>query len=130
MIRPVMEYAAVVWHSYYQTDIQHLEKVQHRAARWVLNDCSRYNSVTNMLQQLSWPSLQVRCKICRLQILFKIIYNEYPFSIPPYYLEMERSRATRQYHPRSYILPTLSTNMSSRVFISDQFVIGTLYHPD
>ena len=82
-----------------------------------------------MLQQLSWPSLQVRCKICRLQTLFKIIHNEYPLSIPSYYLEMER--ATRQYHPRHYILPILHPpTYCSIVFISDQFVIGTLYHPD
>ena len=88
MICPVMEYAVVVWDPYYQTDIQQLEKVQYRAARWVLNDFSRYSSVTNMLQQLSWPSLQVRRKICRLQTLF---HNEYLLSIPSYYLEMERA---------------------------------------
>ena len=41
MICPVMEYAVVVWDPYYQTDIQQLE-AQHRAARWVLNDFSRY----------------------------------------------------------------------------------------
>ena len=76
MIRPVMEYAAVVWDPYYQSDIQQLENVQRRAARWVLNDFSRYNSVTRMLHQLSWPSLQVHRKICRLQTLFKIIHQE------------------------------------------------------
>ena len=36
MIRPVMEYAAVVWDPYYQSDVQQLENVQCRAARWVL----------------------------------------------------------------------------------------------
>ena len=50
-----------------------------------------------MLQQLSWTSLQVHHEICRLQTLFKIIHNEYPLSIPSYYLEMERG--TGQYHP-------------------------------
>ena len=114
MIPKPMEYAAVVWDPYYQTDIQQLEKVQRRAARWVLNDFSRYSSITNMLQQLSWLSLQVHRKICRLQTLFKIIHNEYPLSIPSYYLEMER--ATRQYHPRRYILPTSSTNIFQHSF--------------
>ena len=114
MICPVMEYTAVVWDPYYQTDTQHLEKVQRRAARWVLNNFSRCSSITNMLQQLSWPSLQVRHKICRLQTLFKIIHNEYSLSIPSYYLEMER--ATRQYHLRRYILPTSSTNIFQQSF--------------
>ena len=109
-----MEYAATVWDPYYQNDIQHLEKVQRRAARWVLNDFSRYSSVTDMLQQLSWPTLQVRRRICRLQTLFKIINNECPLSIPSYYLEMERT--TRHYHPRRYILPTSSTNIFQQSF--------------
>ena len=42
MVRPKMEYAAVLWDPYYQSDIQYLEKVQCRAARWVLNDYNRY----------------------------------------------------------------------------------------
>ena len=37
-----------------------------------------------------------------------------PLSIPSYYLEMER--ATRQYHPRRYILPTSSTNIFQHSF--------------
>ena len=48
MVLPKMEYAATVWDPYYQNDIQHLEKVQCRAARWVLNDFSRYSSVTDI----------------------------------------------------------------------------------
>ena len=88
MICPVMEYAAVVWDPYYQSDIQQLENVQHRAARWVLNDFIRYSSVTHMLHQLSWPSLQVCHKIiCRLQTLFKIIHQEYSLSISIYRLK-------------------------------------------
>ena len=38
----------------------------------------------------------------------------YPLSIPSYYLEMER--ATRQYHPRRYILPTSSINIFQHSF--------------
>jgi len=87
MVRPKMEYAATVWDPYYQSDIQHLEKVQCRAARWVYNDFSTYSSVTDMLQQLSWPTLQVCRKICRLLTL----NNESPLTIPSYYLQMERA---------------------------------------
>ena len=38
MVRPIMEYASAVWDPFYVKDIQQLEKVQRRAARWVLND--------------------------------------------------------------------------------------------
>ena len=72
IVRPSMEYAAVIWDPYHHNNIQQLEKVQRRAARWVLNDFNRFSSVTAMLQHLSWPSLQLRRKISRLQALFKL----------------------------------------------------------
>ena len=36
----------------------YVQKVQQRAAHWVLNDYGRFSSVTSMLGQLSWPTLQ------------------------------------------------------------------------
>ena len=53
LVRPSMEYASVVWDPYHHNAILQLEKVQRRAARWALNDFSRYTSVTVILQQLS-----------------------------------------------------------------------------
>ena len=111
-----MEYAAAVWDPYHHNDILQLEKVQRRAARWVLNDYNRYSSVTAMLQQLSWPSLESRRKIFRLQTLFKIIHHDYALLIPYYYLPMTRS--TRQYHPRRFILPNSNTLFYQQSFYS------------
>jgi len=59
MIRPQLEYASDVWDPYHVEDITELEKVQQRAARWVMNDYGRYSSVTSMLEQLSRSSLQL-----------------------------------------------------------------------
>jgi len=67
MVRPQLEYALDVWDPYHVEDIMELEKVQRRAACWVLNDYGRYSFVTSMLEQLSWPSLQLRRKSSRLQ---------------------------------------------------------------
>ena len=36
MVRPQLEYASDVWDPHYVGDIMELEKVQRRAARWVL----------------------------------------------------------------------------------------------
>jgi len=36
MVRPIMEHAAAVWDPHYVEDTKKLEKVQCRAARWVL----------------------------------------------------------------------------------------------
>ena len=92
---------------YYIKDIQQLEKVQRRAARWVLNDYSYMSSVTSMLRQLSWPTLKMRRKISRISILHKAIYHQLSLFIPPYYLPPVR--ATKQYHPLRFVLPCSST---------------------
>ena len=120
-----MEYAAAIWDPYHHSDILQLEKVQHRAARWVLNGFDRYSSVTAMLQQLSWPTLKSRRKMFSLQILFKIIHHNYSLLIPPYYLPTVRS--TRQYHPRRFILPNSNTVLYQPSFILDQYTTGTIY---
>ena len=56
------------WDPYHVGDISELEKVQRRAARWVLNDYGRFSSVSLMLDQLKWPTLQIRRQLSRLQI--------------------------------------------------------------
>ena len=71
MVRPQLEYASDVWDPHQTGDIVELEKIQRRAARWVMND-GRLSSVTSMLNQLSWPTLQTRRKLSRLQNLHKI----------------------------------------------------------
>ena len=58
--------------------------------RWVVNNFSHHSSVTAILQHPQWPTLQLRRKISRLLTLFKIIHQEYPLSIPPYFTTMER----------------------------------------
>ena len=110
------KFAAVIWDPYHHNNIQQLEKVQRRAARWVLNDFSRFSSVTAMLQHLSWPSLQLRRKTSRLQTLFKIIHQDYSLSIPPHFISM--SRCTRLYHPHHFILPNSSTYSHQQSFFS------------
>ncbi len=57
-----IEYGAIVWDPHTKSDIDRLERVQRRAARFITND---YRSrtpgcVTNMLHDLKLPSLQIR----------------------------------------------------------------------
>ena len=52
MIRSVVEYALPVWSPSTEHNISKLEMVQRRAARFVMNDFSRYSSVSRMISQL------------------------------------------------------------------------------
>ena len=75
LIKPILEYACVVWDPYTQKDILAIESVQRRCARFVYNNYSSYASVTNMLQNLNWPPLAH----CRNQLkaitMFKIMHQ-------------------------------------------------------
>ena len=72
LVRLTMEYASCVWDPHKAVHIQTLEKVQRRAAKWVLSDYGRQSSVTRMLTQLGWPTLQQRCFISRY-IMYMLI---------------------------------------------------------
>ena len=56
--------------SYTAKDIQQLERVQRRAARFVKKDYRRTTSVTGLLDELGWLPLFERRKHSRLQTRF------------------------------------------------------------
>ena len=68
-----MEYACTVWSPYTKKNIQILEVVQRRAARFVNNDYSNFSSVTAMMQDLEWPTLEERRWVTKVTVLFKIL---------------------------------------------------------
>ena len=73
MVRPIMEYACTVWLPYAKKNIQILEAVQRRAARFVKNDYSSFSIVTAMMQDLEWPTLEERRWVSKVTMLFKIL---------------------------------------------------------
>ena len=60
LVRPQVEYASAVWNHYTKENINKIEKLQRRATCWVCNDYSTYSSVTDMLSNLGWRSLELR----------------------------------------------------------------------
>ena len=66
ILRPKLEYASSVWDPYTAENINKLEGVQRRSARFVCNKYSRKESVTSMLDDLEWPPLQQRRAESRL----------------------------------------------------------------
>ena len=108
LVRPTLEYASSLWDSYQLVYINNIEKIQRRAARWVLNDYSRYSSVTSMLQLLQWPTLQERRYKSRLSLLYKVKNNLVAHQIPPYYITCHNE--TRLHHQSSFILLYIRTS--------------------
>jgi hypothetical protein len=72
LVRPLLEYSSSVWDPYTQKNIDKIEAVQRRAARFVLNRFRNTSSVSNMLETLGWPTLESRRQQSRLSMLTKI----------------------------------------------------------
>ena len=71
-VRPKREHASTVCSPYTDKNIESIEMVQRRAARWVSNQYSSYDSVTGMLSNLGWRSLEYRRNDSRLAMFYKI----------------------------------------------------------
>ena len=74
-LRPILEYASIVWAPHTNCQIASLEKIQHRAACFVCNNYSRYDSVTDMLTLLNWTSLEQRRNQAKCIMFYKILNN-------------------------------------------------------
>ena len=74
IVRPTLDYASSVWDPYRTTDINRVEQVQRRAARFVhRNYWDRTpGCVSRMVRELGWPPLVDRRREHRLTMLYKI----------------------------------------------------------
>ena len=75
LVRSFLEYSATVWHPHQKYNSDKLEMVQRRAARFVKGRYGMYESVTQMLEELTWVPLSKRCENARLILFYKIINN-------------------------------------------------------
>jgi len=80
--RPILEYASTVWAPYTKASIGKLEAIQQRAARFVVSDYDYSNSVTSILNQLNWLSLDTRRQVSRLIMFYKIVHQSVALALP------------------------------------------------
>ena len=79
MIRPLLEYADVIFDGCSDSDAQRLESTQRQAAL-ACTGAYKHTSHTKLLQELGWTDLELRRKHHRLGIMFKIQTQ----TAPPY----------------------------------------------
>ena len=75
LVRSFLEYSATVWHPHQKYNSDKLEMVQRKAARFVKGRYGMYESVTQMLEELTWVPLSKRRENARLILFYKIINN-------------------------------------------------------
>ncbi len=69
-MRPLLEYAAIVWDSCTNYERDSLEKLQYEAAR-VVTGLTRSVSIFNLLKEIGWVSLKDRRKFRNLLLYTK-----------------------------------------------------------
>lgn len=75
-IRPLLEYAVIIWDPFTLTNIKKLERVQHKVVRFVFNSYGRA-SVSELVRRSGLPPVTVRNRICRLKFLFQLVNGHY-----------------------------------------------------
>ena len=114
LVRPIVEYASSVWDPATKNLTQKVEMVQRRAARYTLNRYHNTSSVTNMLEELAWTTLEERRVNDRLTMMYKIHNNLAPLSKQAYITQVTQS--TRATHPHSYQMPYSRTETHRQSF--------------
>ena len=100
MVRSNLEYCSSVWSPHHKDQIHKIEMVQRRAARYTTNRFRNTSSVSSMIDQLQWESLESRRSKIQLTLFFKVIHNF--IDIPPdNYLTPSTTR-TRSTHSKKY----------------------------
>ena len=105
LVRPILEYAQVVWDPYEVGQIEQLESVQRRAARFTMNNYRRTSSVTTMLTNLEWPLLADRREAARLHMFYKIENNLVATTMP-----LTPKNNPHHENTRAYVVPTSRTD--------------------
>ena len=109
----------VVPHTY--LDINKLESLQRRAARWVTCYYQYTFSMTTMLQDLNWRTLDQRHIDSRLVLLYKVTYNLVAIPVSDYLIQ--NTRPFSRNHPTSYRQIT-----TLKVFYKYTFFPWTIIH--
>ena len=91
LVRPTPEYASAAWHPFLTKDISALERVQRKAARFCSQNYDRYASVTEMIRDLGWATLETRRRQFRLTLMYKLTHGLIDIDRRKYLIEHSES---------------------------------------
>ena len=116
LVRPVMEYATTVWPPHTAQNCNKLEQVQRRAARFACCTNERTASVTSMLNDLKWESLETRRNSQRLAMFYRMQHNMVSITPAEYLVPVQPARSRRSGHDQMYQVPYARTDVFKHSF--------------
>ena len=108
LVKPLVEYACAVWSP--STDCL---KSQQKAARFLTNNYHQRASVTKMLQQLNWESLEARRQASTLSLFTKGVQGEVDTDAEA---RLKKSTWSTRGNSTKYIQPQSNTIMHTKTF--------------
>ena len=120
LVLPSIDYCSAIWDPYTKNDISKLEMLQNRAARFVMNKpwyrkCHNV-SITKILAELHWPTLQNRRKQARLILMFKIV-NGFQLAVSLYLQHYHVHRVQYNGRPLAIFRPKSAVGRSSQLLV-------------
>nr|KAG5694853.1 hypothetical protein BaRGS_028781 [Batillaria attramentaria] len=102
LVRPLLEYGAIIWDPYLKQDADKMERIQRNAVRFISRD---YRSttpgfVTGLLKKYKLHTLQERREQLRLTFFFKVVEGLVPAIPPDKFLIPQKPG--RRIRPRTY----------------------------
>jgi hypothetical protein len=111
LVKSTLEYGAVVWDPFLKSEVEKLERIQRKAARFITGDYKSRDPgcITRMLKNLDLPTLQQRRKELRLTFLFKVVEGLVPVIPSSSYIIQIREKGRIQ--PSSRLKDYSATNI-------------------
>ena len=105
-VRPILEYSSSAWAPHTLRDIQSIEAVQRRAARFVTGDYGRTSSVSSMMNTLQWDSLHQRRTRAQVLMFYKVVTSIVDIPVADYLtIRSSRNIDSLRGHTQKYIQP-------------------------
>jgi len=108
LVRSITEYGCAIWDPYQQHHIKGIEQIQRRAARFVKRDYNWRSKVSQMLDELKWPPLELRRKRARLILMYQIVNNR--VDVPVDTILKKPTKSTRSQTTGNYQQLTTKTD--------------------
>ena len=111
LVRPIMEYATTAWAPHTVQNCHKLQQVQRRTARFACHRYDRTASVTAMMNNLKWESLETRRNNQRLTMFYRMQHNMVSFTPADHLVPVQRSYSRRSGHDEMYQVPYARTKV-------------------
>ena len=122
LVRPILEYASIIWDPHTKSNTLKLETVQRRSARRIMQNYNRHASVTTMLQHLDLPTLQQRRRHSKIIMLYRIRHQL--ANVPTTNYITPATRNTQHYN-----LPYARTEVYKSSFFPSTIKLGNNLQP-